>query len=100
MSHQLRCAIRDLVQEQASDSAHAYAKAVLDMLQVPDVRSEAYAEASKRASRAQAELTELKCESSAHCREHKCTGRMTGRGWKHKAFADVQFRAFETDEST
>jgi len=84
MIYQLRCPIRNLLQEQASDSAHAYAKAMLEMLQVPDVRSEAYAEASKRALRAQAEVTELKCEISAHCREHRCSGRMTGRGWKHK----------------
>jgi hypothetical protein len=73
---------------------------MLEMLQVLDVRSDAYSKASKRALCSQAELTHLKYEIDAHCREHKCSFQVTGWGWKHRAFADMQVHAFETEEGT
>ena len=100
MSHRSRCPIRDLFQEQASDCAHAYAQAMLEMLQVVDVRSDAYAQASKRALCAQAELTRLKHEIEAHFPAHKCGCRVTGWSWKHRALADMRLHAVETEAST
>jgi len=52
MRHRSRCPIRDLLQEQASAFAHAYAKAMLEMLQVPEVRNEAFAHPLRDAYRA------------------------------------------------
>ena len=86
MIYQLRCPIRNLLQEQASDSAHAYAKAMLEMLQAPDVIGEQYREASKRALRAQAELNYLKHEIEAHYPEHQRNSQAAGRGWKKLSF--------------
>jgi hypothetical protein len=93
------CPIGDLLQTQVSESAHAYAKAMLDMLQVPDVRSEEYSEASTRSLRAQAKLSDLKDKIDAHCKEHERNGQAAGRRWKRLSFADVPLQPIKTQET-
>jgi hypothetical protein len=73
---------------------------MLEMLEVLDVRSDAYSQASKRALFAQAELTRLKHEIEAHFRAHKCDCRVIGWSWKRSAFADMPLHALETEEGT
>ena len=86
MNPRLCCSIRDLLEEQVSESAHAYAKAMLEMLQAPDVIGEQYREASKRALRAQTELNYLKHEIEAYYREHQRNSQAAGRRWKKLSF--------------
>jgi hypothetical protein len=100
MSPRVCRSISDLLQEQVSESAHAYAKAMLEMLQAPDITGEQYREASKRALRAQAELNYLKHEIEAYFRAHKCGCRLTGWIWKHRESADMRPHAVETEAST
>ena len=88
MSRRVCCPIGDLLQKQISEFVHACAKAMLEMLQVPDVRSEEYREASKRSLRAQAKLSYLKHEIEAHCQENKC-GRKAAERSRKMDLADM-----------
>lgn len=99
MSRQSNCPIKDLLQEQVSESASAYAKATLEMLQVPDVRSEEYTRASKRALKAQAELKYLSGEINLHCQEHGCGGQVLGGKRKNIASTGISVPAPEVQEA-